>query len=101
MPQNEIGSQLDRSTIHLLHRARQWASAICQAELSDDLTPRQFVVLLTVARKGGVSQTHLVEQTGIDRSTLADVVRRLVIKGFLKRRRTRADARQYAVTLTE
>ena len=39
-------------------------------------------------------------QTGIDRSTLADVVRRLVEKGLLQRKRTRNDARKYAVRLT-
>jgi DNA-binding MarR family transcriptional regulator len=43
----------------------------------------------------------LVEKTGIDRSTLADVVRRILKKGLLQRRRTREDARAYAVKLTE
>jgi DNA-binding MarR family transcriptional regulator len=47
-----------------------------------------------------VSQTGLVEQTGVDRSTLADVVRRLVKKGLLQRKRTKRDARMYAVRLT-
>jgi DNA-binding MarR family transcriptional regulator len=41
-----------------------------------------------------------VEQTGVDRSTLADIVRRLVKKGLLQRKRTRRDARMYAVRLT-
>ena len=43
----------------------------------------------------------LVEQTGVDRSTLADIVRRLVKKGLLQRKRTRRDARMYAVRLTQ
>jgi DNA-binding MarR family transcriptional regulator len=47
-----------------------------------------------------VSQTGLVEQTGVDRSTLADIVRRLVEKGLVQRKRTRSDARMYAVRLT-
>jgi len=42
-----------------------------------------------------------VDATGIDRSTLADVVRRLSKKGLLQRRRTREDARAYAVKLTD
>lgn len=66
-----------------------------------DLTPRQFAVLLTVSMNEGLSQTDLVMRTGIDRSTLADIVRRMLKKGLLQRRRTREDARAYAVKLTD
>ena len=73
-----------------------------QTELgNDELTPRQYAILLTVAQNEGLSQTQLVELTGIDRSTLADVVRRMLKKGLLQRRRTRDDARAYAVKLTD
>lgn len=67
----------------------------------DGLTPRQYAVLVTVSQNEGLSQTHLVAQTGIDRSTLADIVRRMLKKGLLQRRRTREDARAYAVSLTD
>jgi MarR family transcriptional regulator, temperature-dependent positive regulator of motility len=66
-----------------------------------DLTPRQLAVLLTVANNEGLSQTGLVDRTGIDRSTLADIVRRMQKKGLLQRRRTKEDARAYAVRLTD
>ncbi len=66
-----------------------------------DLTPRQYAVLVAVSQNEGLSQTHLVEKTGVDRSTLADIVRRMLKKGLLQRRRTRDDARAYAVKLTE
>ena len=93
---------LVRSPIHLLHRAGQCAADIFAMELADlDLTPRQFAVLLTVSQREGLSQTDLVEITGIDRSTLADIVRRMLKKGLLQRRRTREDARAYAVRLTD
>ncbi|SFV37735.1 MarR family winged helix-turn-helix transcriptional regulator [Hyphomicrobium facile] len=95
-------NRLERSPLHLLHRAGQCAAEIFQSELGeDDLTPRQYAILLTVANNEGVSQTQLVELTGIDRSTLADVVRRMLKKGLLQRRRTRDDARAYAVKVTE
>jgi DNA-binding MarR family transcriptional regulator len=94
--------RLERSPIHLLHRAGQCASDIFTAEMGDaGLTPRQFAVLLTVAQNEGVSQTDLVERTGVDRSTLADIVRRMLKKGLLQRRRTKNDARAYAVKLTD
>ena len=95
-------NRLDRSPIHQLHRAGQCAGDIFQAEMGgDDLTPRQYAVLLTVSQNEGLSQTHLVDKTGIDRSTLADIVRRMLRKGLLSRRRTKEDARAYAVKLTE
>jgi DNA-binding MarR family transcriptional regulator len=37
----------------------------------------------------------------VDRSTLADIVRRMLKKGLLQRRRTKDDARAYAVKLTD
>jgi DNA-binding MarR family transcriptional regulator len=54
-----------------------------------------------VAQNEGVSQTGIVDRTGIDRSTLADIVNRLVKKGLLHRRRTKEDTRTYAVRLTD
>ena len=38
--------------------------------------------------------------TGIDRSTVANLVARLVKRGWLQRRHTKDDARAYAVRLT-
>ncbi len=104
-PDNEEATEpvgLSRSPIHLLHRAGQCVADIFTAEMADlDLTPRQFAVLLTVAQNEGLSQTDLVLITGIDRSTLADIVRRMLKKGLLQRRRTHEDARAYAVKLTD
>ena len=95
-------NRLEKSPLHLLHRAGQCAADAFAAELGEgDLTARQFAVLVTVSQNEGLSQTGLVERTGIDRSTLADIVRRMLKKGLLQRRRTREDARAYAVKLTD
>ena len=102
MAREEKTDRLGRSPLHMLHRAGQCAGDVFHGEVKDnDLTPRQFAVLATVAQNEGVSQTGLVERTGIDRSTLADIVRRMLKKGLLQRRRTKEDARAYAVKLTE
>ena len=102
MAREPVNNRLERSPLHLLHRAGQCAAEMFQIELGgDDLTPRQYAVLLTVAQNEGLNQTQLVELTGIDRSTLADIVRRMLKKGLLQRRRTRDDARAYSVKLTE
>jgi MarR family transcriptional regulator, temperature-dependent positive regulator of motility len=102
MAKEPAASRLERSALHLLHRAGQRAGEVFQGEIDEaELTPRQYAVLLTVAHNEGLSQTHLVEKTGIDRSTLADIVRRMLKKGLLQRRRTKDDARAYAVKLTD
>ncbi len=93
---------LPMSALHLLHRAGQCADELFAAQVGDSpITPRQFAVLAAVAASDEPSQTTLVHMTGIDRSTLADIVRRLVERDLLQRRRTRRDARMYAVRLTE
>ncbi len=90
------------STLHLLHRASQLADESFALKIGRaDLTARQFVVLSIVANTENPSQTMICEQSGIDRSTLADIVRRLVSRGLLSRRRTRQDARMYAVKITD
>jgi MarR family transcriptional regulator, temperature-dependent positive regulator of motility len=102
MAKDKSADRLERSPIHLLHRAGQCAGDIFQAEMSSgELTPRQYAVLVTVAHNEGLSQTNLVDRTGIDRSTLADIIRRMLKKGLILRKRTKEDARAYAVRLSE
>lgn len=93
---------LTTSLTHLLHRACQVADSVFNEEAGrTGLTTRQFAVLVAVANNRDVSQTGLVQVTGIDRSTVAEIVKRLLRRGLIKRKRTRLDARAYAVRLTE
>lgn len=99
--QDQFQRRLDRSVLHLLHRAGQVADELFAAEMTgSDLTPRQYAVLAALARREAASQTDIVRETGIDRSTLADIVKRLVERGMLSRRRAKNDARAYDVRLT-
>lgn len=91
---------LDRSPVHLLHRAYQAAGQIFAAEVGG-LTPRQLAVMTAIAGNEGPSQTGIVNSTGIDRSTASEIIRRLQRKGLLQRRRTKDDARAYALKLTD
>lgn len=92
---------LEKSPGHLLRRAQQYAYDLYSKEVgSKGPTPRQFAVLHTVSQNEGLSQTDLVRKTGIDRSTLADMISRLIKKGLLDRERTKADARANAVKIT-
>jgi DNA-binding MarR family transcriptional regulator len=99
---SNTANPLARSPVHLLHRAYQAVQdAFATGMQTNGLTPRQLAVLVTIEQHEGCSQTDLVNGTGIDRSTLADVVKRLKGKGLLQRRRTKEDARAYAVRLTD
>lgn len=98
---NVPGNLVSMSTTHLLHRAGQLAEDLFARSIGEiGLTARQFAVLSVVDSLEDPSQTALCEISGIDRSTLADIVRRLVGRGLLSRRRTRQDARMYAVRIT-
>ena len=92
---------LARSPSHLLHRAVQLSLEIHGEEAGPDgLTQRQFAVLEVVGGHQGLSQTDLVRLTGIDRSTLADLVARMTTKGLLDREKSTLDARAKAVRLS-
>jgi DNA-binding MarR family transcriptional regulator len=92
---------LDRSPSHLLHRALQMALDIYAEETGTGaITQRQFAVLSAVMAKEGCTQSELVRATGIDRSTLAELVARLIGKDLLARERSTLDARANTVRLT-
>lgn len=93
---------LDRSPSHLLHRALQVALDVYADELgATGITQRQYAVLAAVEAREGLTQTDLVRITGIDRSTLADMVQRMIAKGLLDRERSTSDGRANAVRLSE
>ena len=92
---------LDASPSHLMHRALQLALDIYAEEVGPGPTQRQFAVLEIASRNEGLTQTDLVRATGIDRSTLADLVARMTAKGLLNRERSVLDGRAKAVSLSE
>ena len=90
------------SLIDMLHRASQVVNQRYMHSIGEDgPTPRQLAVLTSVAASDGLSQTEISDATNIDRATTAEITGRLTRMGLLKRRRTRKDARTYAVSLTE
>lgn len=79
---------------HLLRRCQQRAVEIFMDEIGGTrVTPRQFAILLTLANRPGITQTELVDETGIDRSTVGDMIDRLVRRGLVRRRRSGRDQR--------
>jgi DNA-binding MarR family transcriptional regulator len=100
-PKRSAPPPFEGSVTHLIHRAEQCAGEIfARLTPANLITPRQFAILMAIETDPGISQTGLVDKTGIDRSTLADIVRRMLDKGLVQRERTAEDARAYAVKLT-
>jgi len=94
------GFDLSQAPSHLLRRCVQYANDLFSQEPgASDLTKQQFTVLAAVEQNEGMSQTDLVNITGIDRSTLAEMIRRMIEKGLLDRERTETDQRANAVRI--
>jgi DNA-binding MarR family transcriptional regulator len=94
------GFDLSQAPSHLLRRCVQYANDLFSQEPgASDITKQQYTVLAAVEQNEGMSQTDLVNITGIDRSTLAEMIRRMIEKGLLDRERTETDQRANAVRI--
>jgi len=92
---------LAQAPSHLIRRCQQYFGDLYALEAgARELTPQQFTVLAALEHNEGVSQTALVGMTGIDRSTLAEMARRMVEKGLPSRERTEQDQRANAVAIS-
>ncbi len=88
--------------IHDIHSAGQCADQLLAEELNNKgITPRQFAIMRAIPERGAISNIELVGSTGIDRSTVSDIVRRLDEVGLVTREKTKEDGRMLAVRLTQ
>ena len=95
------GFDLAQAPSHLIRRCQQYFADLYATEAgASNPTPHQFTVLAALHHNPGASQTALVQITGIDRSTLAEMARRMVDKQLLSRERTEEDQRANAVAIT-
>lgn len=93
--------RLTESPSHLLRRAEQFAADMfARSELRDGVTLRQSVLLAAIAESEGASQSDLVRMTGVDRSTLAEMIARMERRGLIARAAARDDGRAKSVRLT-
>src|ERR1700760_3002876 len=95
------GFELSEAPSHLIRRCQQFYGDLYAREAGTrELTKQQFTLLCALEHNAGASQTTLVEITGIDRSTLAEMVRRMLERGLLSRERTEEDQRANAVAIS-
>jgi DNA-binding MarR family transcriptional regulator len=65
------------------------------------LTYTQYIVMLVLWEKDGVSVTEIGGKLMLDNGTLSPLLKKMELAGYLERRRNREDERVVTVTLTE
>jgi DNA-binding MarR family transcriptional regulator len=88
---------------HLIRRCQQIAVALFIEEVGTsghDITPVQYAALVAIQANPSVESTSLAAMIAFDRSTLGDVVERLVGKGLVERAPDPADRRVKRLVLT-
>ncbi|MHC6152857.1 MULTISPECIES: MarR family winged helix-turn-helix transcriptional regulator [Bradyrhizobium] len=65
-----------------------------------DITPVQYALLTTLSMNPDTDQVSLGREIGIDRTNVADVLRRLEQRGLVKRRKADYDGRATIARLT-
>lgn len=86
---------------HLIRRALQVHNQLWASEVSSDVTSTQFAVLSAIAVNPAIDQNTLAREASLDTSTAADVVNRLVARGYLARTKDPDDRRRNLLTLTD
>lgn len=85
---------------HLLRRNHQRSYEIFNRIVGVDVTRQQVALLVALAQNPGSSQNALVAATGIDKSTLKEMVGRLAKKGWIDRKRDKNDNRAWVMNIT-
>ena len=95
-------SAVDLSTHpgHLARRLQQAHSLLWGAMVSEETTSPQFAVLNALQEKPDIDQRTLSEHVHLDRSTIADLVARLVRRDLVARVRDPLDGRRNVLKLT-
>jgi DNA-binding MarR family transcriptional regulator len=86
---------------YLVRRLHQIHNAMFLEECGAfDLTPVQYGLLTTLAMRREMDQITLAKEVGLDRTNVADVLRRLQRRGLVSRHRSPADRRMVLARLT-
>ncbi|MGK0741413.1 MarR family winged helix-turn-helix transcriptional regulator [Leucobacter sp. Z1108] len=84
----------------LIRRAQQLHVAVWSRVVSTEISSVQYSILVTLDRLGEASQRELCDEAGLDRSTIAEILRRMERNGLIERQRSAVDARRNTVRLT-
>lgn len=96
-----IGGGLWSRPGFLVRRLHQIHCALFLEESKNVITPVQYGVLTVLADNPWLDQTAVGCEVGLDRTTVADVIRRLEDKGWVERRINEQDRRSRLVALSK
>lgn len=91
---------LSKFTGSLVRRAQQRHLAVWQSEVSTEITSVQYAALEILRRTPGINQRRLGDELDVDRSTIADLVARMVRNELIERSDDPVDKRSYVLFLT-
>ncbi|ALP66467.1 MULTISPECIES: MarR family winged helix-turn-helix transcriptional regulator [Paraburkholderia] len=91
---------LSKFTGSLVRRAQQRHVAVWLSEVSAEVTSVQYAALEILQKTPGVNQRQLGDELDVDRSTIADLVARMVRNGLIERSDDPVDKRSYVLFLT-
>lgn len=87
---------------YLVRRLHQIHSAIFSEECQVfAITPVQYGLISTLLAYPGADQVTLGREVGIDRTNVADVLKRLTERGLVRRERSKTDGRSMVAFLTK
>lgn len=93
---------LDELVCFALYSASRLMGQTYRSLLAEwDLTYPQYLVLVVLWRSDGASVGEIGVQLGLDSGTLSPLIKRMEVRGLVRRARSAADERTVAVTLTE
>lgn len=76
---------------HLIRRAEQVHTALWSEHVSREITSQKFAVLNALSRDPGIDQRTLGRRTSLDRSTVNQMVRRLIDQNLVSQERDEDD----------
>lgn len=86
---------------HLLRRVSQIHDRVFEEEFGGRITPRQLALLITLDEHPGADQITLSSAIAVDRSTIGDMVSRLVERGLIERYRSPEDGRRNVLRVSK
>ena len=96
-----VQSSEKKSHVLLFHNLNQMIADIFDAETGGFPTTTQYALFNVIHGMDGPSQTAIGLATGMDRSTVAEVLKRMQARHAINRTRLEKDERAFSITLTE